>query len=723
MKSIYSCMSTLTEAQQINVKDELLKILPELGLHLAAAIRFANRQAGVSDADFWAGMFDPTDVVKQISIYKNGENGHYKTTTPRDPYDTMDLQACQKYLFFGGNRQTTQDQKNFFNLFLGPENTAYSYIKRGTSSILQAGTFSDLLKVGIDIRNYWAGHSDKAKIDKLTLADRVDFSSIPYVLRVISGLLEPLRTVNWDAVKRQACIDFTNGLWGRIYHAIGDVPYSIPGIMKAMGIPEADRANVEHDFIEANLRIQADQVFVCGDIADVAYALYFSWSAVHNKEAEMFQSLYNSVRLRTVTAPVEEEPDWDALTVAELRILADKGKPEAQYRLGLCYLKGEGIVADEGQAYQLFQKAANQGHPRAQVQMGKFCELGKGGQDNPYRDDLFGPECLIDLEEAANWYLKAAGQNDAEGCFHLGRCYEQGIGLPRDMIRARRCYSRAANDGCHEAKVALDMLYLRSLGCQNSDKSVAQAMLEKLTETVPAAKTALGICYQHGHGIMPDIRQAVTLYREAAELGDAQAKYQLAKCYEQGFGVELDRVTYFALLQEAADMGCPEAAIEGQFDPPTWQEKDQGNAQAQCLLAECLPEEWSGEEILRLYSTAAKKGYQPAVYGMAKCYDQGIGVRPDYGHAVHLCKQAANAGEVNAMVRLAQHYHDVACGKVQDGEYEYEGGEGYAMAHAKSWYQFAARCGHPDAQKWLIANTTSKEAEKWRNYAAQCGNA
>lgn len=721
MKNIYSCVNGLSEVQKNNVHDELQKILKKFGQYISSAMCFSNRQAGVSDSDFWGGLFEQ-DANRDSILTLGADKDGFPYQVPQDPYKKLDLQACLKYLYYGGNRPSHQDQKNFLNLFVGQENRDYHYkrVTKGskTTNQLRAGDFSWLLYQGIEVRNTVAGHPDPGTVCDLTLVDQKEPTSIPHILQVITGLMTPLCTVSWDSAKQQECIEFTKGLWKRVYQSLGEVSYSISGMMKVLDIPEADRSSVENDFIAANLRIQGDHVFIAGDVSDVAYALYFSWNAVHNKEAEMFQSLYNSVRLTPGTVLGEQEPDWDNLNVEELKVLSDHGNAEAQYRLARCYLTGEGIDADDSMAYHYFYDAANQGHPQAQVQLGKFCELGKGGSTNTYRDPLFPEECLIQLEEAARWYMNAAEQNDAEGCLNLGRCYELGTGLSRNMTKAHRCYSRAANKGLVEATVAANLLYLRGLGCQNTDKSVAQRMLQPLTETVPTAKTALGICYQHGHGIMPDITEAVRLYREAAELGDAQAKYLLAKCYEQGAGVELDMGTYFTLLHEAAVMGCPEAAIEDHFDPPTWQDNDQDSALAQCLLAGCLPENWSGDEIFRLYSSAAKKGCQSAVYGMAKCHEFGIGVHPDYDHALYLYKQAANAGQVSAMLRLAEHYHDVACGKAQDDECI---DEMHAMSNAKVWYQFAARCGHPTAQKWMVENTTPEQSEIWRAYAAKCG--
>lgn len=60
-----------------------------------------------------------------------------------------------------------------------------------------------------------------------------------------------------------------------------------------------------------------------------------------------------------------------------------------------------------------------------------------------------------DPVEAAKWYRKAAEQNHSDGLFNLGRAYENGIGLSKDVGQARTNYQKAAAAGSRDAQQAL----------------------------------------------------------------------------------------------------------------------------------------------------------------------------------------------------------------------------------------------------------------------------
>jgi len=64
--------------------------------------------------------------------------------------------------------------------------------------------------------------------------------------------------------------------------------------------------------------------------------------------------------------------------VALLRQQAVQGAQEAQYRLGLLALTGEGVPHDMSAAVQWLQRAAAQGHPEAQRLLGQLSLTGQG---------------------------------------------------------------------------------------------------------------------------------------------------------------------------------------------------------------------------------------------------------------------------------------------------------------------------------------------------------
>ncbi len=69
--------------------------------------------------------------------------------------------------------------------------------------------------------------------------------------------------------------------------------------------------------------------------------------------------------------------DYEA-AMKELRPLADQGHPKAQYNLGVMYQLGLGVPQDNQEAAQWCQLAAEQGHAGAQVLLGTMYHLGQG---------------------------------------------------------------------------------------------------------------------------------------------------------------------------------------------------------------------------------------------------------------------------------------------------------------------------------------------------------
>lgn len=57
---------------------------------------------------------------------------------------------------------------------------------------------------------------------------------------------------------------------------------------------------------------------------------------------------------------------------------ADKGEAEAQFNLGQCYARGEGVEKDPSRAFTWCRKAADQGYPEAQLAVALWYWDGEG---------------------------------------------------------------------------------------------------------------------------------------------------------------------------------------------------------------------------------------------------------------------------------------------------------------------------------------------------------
>ena len=110
----------------------------------------------------------------------------------------------------------------------------------------------------------------------------------------------------------------------------------------------------------------------------------------------------------------------DAAERQALEKLATQGDADAEYKLGVLYMKGEGGPQIDTEAAEWFGKAADQGHVDAQLALMYPVELGV--QD--------------DITEAVKWYREAADQGEAEAQITLAIMYYNGLGVPQSEVFA-----------------------------------------------------------------------------------------------------------------------------------------------------------------------------------------------------------------------------------------------------------------------------------------------
>ena len=135
---------------------------------------------------------------------------------------------------------------------------------------------------------------------------------------------------------------------------------------------------------------------------------------------------------------------------------AKLGSTEMQYELGKYYANAEKPAMDK--AAYWFRKAAEKGHPEAAEAAAdaskdvatKIKYLRKAAEKGnvkmqyklaqAYRADQ-------KMEEAAKWYAKAAEQGVKEAMHNLATCYFDGIGVEKDLAKAKELYEKAVKAG------------------------------------------------------------------------------------------------------------------------------------------------------------------------------------------------------------------------------------------------------------------------------------
>ncbi|XP_043438792.1 death ligand signal enhancer isoform X2 [Prionailurus bengalensis] len=129
---------------------------------------------------------------------------------------------------------------------------------------------------------------------------------------------------------------------------------------------------------------------------------------------------------------------------------ADRGYSKAQYNVGLCHEHGRGTPRDLGKAVLFYQLAASQGHCLAQYRYARCLLQGPAS--------TWDPECqraVSMLKQAAHSGLR----EDSQSRYHLGICYEKGLGVQRNLGEAIRCYQQSAALGNEPARERLRTLF------------------------------------------------------------------------------------------------------------------------------------------------------------------------------------------------------------------------------------------------------------------------
>lgn len=129
---------------------------------------------------------------------------------------------------------------------------------------------------------------------------------------------------------------------------------------------------------------------------------------------------------------------------------------------------------------------------------------------------------------------------------------------PQSSARGRIWYQRAADSGFALAQYALAEHYSNSSGVSPSERlslrSVTFELYKKAAaQKYPAAYGRLGGLYEFGFGVEKNASEAIKLYIEGANLGDADAQFVLGARYLMGKNIEEDEEKGIFWLSKAAN--------------------------------------------------------------------------------------------------------------------------------------------------------------------------
>ena len=315
----------------------------------------------------------------------------------------------------------------------------------------------------------------------------------------------------------------------------------------------------------------------------------------------------------------------------EARLLpqAMQGDVNAQFRLGICYLRFEDVerasfwlrkAAEQGcfgaqlclgildvsyddwegrvQAARWFPTAMQNDDPEAMRYLGIMYALGSGVPQ--------------DMAQAVGWIRKAAERHDAAAACLLGYLYETGEGVPQDKARAAGWYHEAARAGYPVVLERLARMFAEGDGIPR-DTAEAVNWRRKAAERGDAeAQLRLGMMYARGDGVPWDIKLAATWFGHAM-YSKAEAAYQLARLHETGEGIEQNKVMARKYYERATEY---RPHVQAQYRLGMLYSRGRRTSEEQTVATS-----W--------FRKAAAGGHAGAALEMAGRYARGTGVDKD----------------------------------------------------------------------------------------------
>ena len=312
--------------------------------------------------------------------------------------------------------------------------------------------------------------------------------------------------------------------------------------------------------------------------------------------------------------------------------------------------------------------------------------------------------------------LRSASERGSAPCrYLLGRCFEFGVGIPKDPCQALELYRSAAEAGHVGASKNVGI-------CLWNGKGLPMAHLRSVSATVA------------------DRDMAIQLFTNAADRGNSAAAFMLMHCYLNGEHVKESR--------DQAKLWLQKACGSSQTAPRIFQ-------LSELLDTNLPPSQYSLGFIHEMgigcpfdlrsaiahYSLAADAEHKPAQWYIGCCYERGKGVRRDLHEAIYWHKRAV--ATLPGMPSNASVLHGHQDSFFRLGRL-YESGLGLEMEarvllqEAVGWYKKAVEAKHGLAANRLatlysngvitksgetILQSDEEEALRWHRAAADLGEA
>lgn len=205
---------------------------------------------------------------------------------------------------------------------------------------------------------------------------------------------------------------------------------------------------------------------------------------------------------------------------------AQSGDRNAQYFIGFCYWRGDGVEQNKLEARYWLEKASQQGDPRATFLLTSLAESDEAEQ----KLYLLGAEqgdLLCMLKVAADFFYAHEENSDTVKSNQL-------IANPQNSFLLAK---KAAESNCKSAFTLVALFYQKGFGVSEDENEAIKWLQKGVTQNCKYSCFSLGVIYSADDSENKDLLASLKCFKKGAELGYAKSQFKYALALSTGNGV------------------------------------------------------------------------------------------------------------------------------------------------------------------------------------------
>jgi len=133
------------------------------------------------------------------------------------------------------------------------------------------------------------------------------------------------------------------------------------------------------------------------------------------------------------------------------------------------------------------------------------------------------------LVQRFNEQNKLAEQGNVKAMYDVGKLYQRGRGVNKDITKAAEWFQNASTGGYAAAQARLGILYFEGRGVKQSYKKALKLLNSAANKNIPSAQYQLANMYELGTGVKQNLSKSIAWYKKADQYGYYLAKAKVTR--------------------------------------------------------------------------------------------------------------------------------------------------------------------------------------------------